>query len=764
MKRNYQVLWLWLVCGTLLAATLATYWPALRNDFINYDDPTYVTANDVVKQGLSWEGFKWAFTTGHASNWHPLTWLSHMADVTLFGLKPWGHHLTNLLLHGANSVLLLLLLRQMTGALWQSAFVAALFALHPLHVESVAWVAERKDLLSGFFGILTLIAYARYAGESKAQSPKSKVWYAFTLVLFALGLMSKPMLVTWPFVMLLLDFWPLNRISLESKVFSLKSWRLNQKLLLEKLPFLLLTIVSSIITLVVQRGAMAKTELLAVEDRLGNAILAYANYLGQTAWPAKLAVFYPFPEHFPVVKFSIAIAILIAISVMAIRLARQHPYMIIGWLWFLGTLVPVIGLVQVGAQARADRYTYLPLIGIFFALSWGLTGLVAQRLWLEKIAAVATLAVLIALGITSRTQLQHWRDDRSLCTRAAKVTTGNYMAWGGLGIIEAKAGNWPSAMTNLMRAYEYAKTHHTERSVSYYIGVALQMQGKPKEALPYLQDCVVSVEMQPELDHRLSLSLMDTGQLAEAEGHAKAALAAKPDNLDYNLGMAALLVTKGDMNRAAFIYTTAVEKHPQEPLAIKSYGEFLILVNRSAEAETWLAKAVNLKPTNPAYRKAFAGLLQSNGKTKLAAEQFETAYKLTAPTAQELLTLSELYGQLNQPHQLLDCYNRAIAAGPDSLLALNNCAWLLATSPDDGIRNGVRAVELAERACQISQWKFPVLMGTLAAAYAEAGRFSDAVAMADRAIAKAREGNEEDTARRNAELRELYLQDKPYRE
>lgn len=782
MKRNHQLFWLWLVCGLLVTATLAVYWPVLQNDFINYDDPDYVTANDVVQGGLTWGGTKWAFTTGHASNWHPLTWLSHMLDVTWFGLEPQGHHLTNLALHCVNTLLLLLLLRQMTGALWRSAGVAALFALHPLHVESVAWVAERKDLLSAHFGILTLMAYAAYAkarGEGRRarggttphptlspnEAERAKhIWYAVALGLFACGLMSKPMLVTWPFVMLLLDFWPLNRITQKPKIFSLESWKANQKLVSEKIPFFVLTILSSSITLIVQRGAMAKTELVTGSDRVSNAILAYTNYLQQTVWPTKLAVFYPFPTNIPVIELGIAIIVLIVISTLAIRLARSQPFVLIGWLWFLGTLLPVIGLVQVGAQARADRYTYLPLIGIFCTLIWGLSELIKIQPWVKRSGTIVALAVLTALGITSRNQLQHWRNDRTLCAHATKVTKGNHIAWSGLGIVDAKAGNWPDAMANLMQAYEFAKLHHTERSVSYYIGVALQMQGKPKEALPYFQDCVVSAEMRPELDHRLGLSLMDAGRLAEAEPHIKAALAGKPHNLDYNLGMAALFVAKGDPQKAEHIYTNAVAKHPKAPLALKSYGEFLILVNRSIEAETWLAKAVNQKPENPAYRKSYASLLQRNGKTQMALDQFEIAAKLSPPSASELLDLSELYGQLNQPRQALNYLERAIAAEPNSVPALNNCAWLLATSPDDAIRNGARAVDLAKRACQISQWKIPMLMGTLAAAYAEAGQFVDAVAMADKAIAVAREEKQDDTAKRNVELRALYQSGKPYRE
>lgn len=765
--------------AALIASTLLTYWPVLKNDFINYDDPDYVTVNEVVKKGLTAEGFKWAFTTGHASNWHPVTWLSHMADVSMFGMNPAGHHATNLVFHVANSVLLLLLLWLMTGSVWRSAMVAALFALHSLHVESVAWVAERKDVLSAFFGILTLMAYAHYV-QFKIENEKLKkgttphptlspneaeraarLWYGVALGLFALGLMSKPMLVTWPFVMLLLDVWPLNRVTSDGWQVTGKVWR---RMVIEKIPFFALTLISCFITVKVQQGAMSNSELITLSDRVGNAIVAYATYLQQTVWPVNLAVFYPFPASISTQTLMLPLAVLVALSVLCIRLARNHPFLIVGWCWFLGTLVPVIGILQVGAQAHADRYTYLPLIGIFFALIWGLSALVKpqrKQLLLVTFGIIATLSVLAKL---SYAQLSHWKNDRALCTHAAEVTDENYVALGGIAIDDIKHENWSSAMTNLMRAYEYAKPRHTERSVSYYIGVALQMQGKPKEALPHLETCIVSAEMQPERNHRLGLSLMDAGRMEEAEAAIKLALAAKPQNLDYNLGMAAFLMSKGDTNRAEPIYASMVTSHSNQPAAHKAYGDFLALVNRHAEAEPRYATAVKLKPDSAPYHKAYANSLQHAGHLDLAADQFEKAFAILNPSAQELLDLADIYAQLGQTRKVLACYDKAVEQEPNSVPALNNLAWLLATCPDNGIRNGVRAVELAELACKITDWRATVLMGTLAAAYAEAGRFPEAIAMAEKAITKARDEKQDDVAKRNGELLELYRSGKPYRE
>jgi len=766
---------LFLLCLLLGAVTLATYWPVGHHGFVNYDDPDYVTANEVVQRGLTPAGVSWAFTTGHASNWHPLTWLSHMLDVQLYGLQPAGHHLTNVVFHALNAMLLLLLLHQMTRALWRSALVAALFALHPLHVESVAWVAERKDMLSTFFGLLSLLAYARYAQPARRGHPASSMAFlrspAYWLagLCLALGLMSKPMLVTWPFVMLLLDFWPLRRFELSTPNpqpstlnFHLSSL---QSLVLEKLPFFALAALSAAVTLMVQHGAMTNTELLPLGARVANALLAVTQYLQQTVWPANLAVFYPLPTSLPPGQLVAAGALLGGITALAVRWARRHPPVLVGWLWFLGTLVPVIGLVQVGAQARADRYTYLPLIGIFLAVSWSLPLLVRFSRGARWLVSIMGLAALLALAVTSRAQVQHWRDDRALCAHAAAVTPGNYMAWGGLGIVEVKAANWPAAMTNLTRAYEYAQAHHTERSVSYYLGVALQMQGKPKAALPYLEDCIVSAEIRPERDHRLGLSLMDAGRLPEAETAIRAALAAKPQNLDYQLGLAALYQAKGEAANAETAHRAACTSHPESALAAKAYGDFLIsMAHRPAEAVVEYAAAVQLKPADAAYRQAYANALRRTGDFSAALAQLEAAFKISPPTVPELLDLADLFAQLGRPQRVLGAYNWALEREPDSVPALNNLAWLLATSPEDGVRNGNRAVTLAEKACTITEWKVAVLMGTLAAAYAEAGRFPEALAMADKAIAAAHANQQEDIAKRNTDLRERYRTGQPYRE
>ncbi|HOX58735.1 MAG TPA: tetratricopeptide repeat protein [Candidatus Paceibacterota bacterium] len=474
---------LW-ICLALAAAAFAVYWPVTRADFITFDDMDYVIENQPVLQGLTWPGVVWALQTGHAGNWHPLTWLSHMLDVQFFGLTPGLHHLVNLLFHAANTILVFLLFDRMTRALWQSAFVAALFALHPLHVESVAWVSERKDVLSTFFGLLALGAYVRYVQRSKAQSPKSggqgsrfnvqrsgfKVptphspssaltppasglqppgWpcYLLSLLLFALSLMSKPMLVTLPFLLLLLDYWPLNR---------LRPSTLNARLatLGEKLPFLLLSVVSSVITILVQRAAHAllTVDALPLGARIGNALVSYLRYLAKMVWPSHLALPYPYPESWPMVAVLAAGLVLVGVSVVTLWRVRRQPALTVGWFWFVGTLVPVIGLVQVGSQALADRYTYVPSIGLFVLLAWLVPDwLKSRRHGRTALATVGSAAVLACAGL-ARVQAGCWSNSVTLFEHTLRVTADNAVAHAGLGMALMNEERLADALAEFSRA------------------------------------------------------------------------------------------------------------------------------------------------------------------------------------------------------------------------------------------------------------------------------------------------------------------------
>jgi protein O-mannosyl-transferase len=586
----------------LLVITAAIFWPVGRFKFINYDDPVYVAGNPGgqgvnpvyaavppgEEQGLNGTNLDWAFTAVVVSNWQPVTCLSHLLDVQLFGYNAGAHHLVNVLFHAVNVLLLFLLLRRLTGARWPSAVVAALFAWHPLHVESVAWVSERKDVLSTCFGLLTLLAYAGYA-RAKSQPAGFRtlfLYYLAAICLYALGLLSKPMLVTWPGVLLLLDFWPLRRIP------DLKPATLGP-LILEKLPFFALSAAASLITYYVQHlsGAMEGMAHLTLGQRVGNALVAYARYLGKTVWPDRLAFFYPHPASWPPGQIAAATALLAILTFIAVRETRRRPYLLFGWLWFLGTLVPVIGLVQVGDQSMADRYTYLPLVGLFIALAWGVSEWTERRPALKRWGAGATFGALTACLLATRAQLDHWRDTETLTRHALQVASPNFLAHSVLG-----------------------------------------------------------------------LDLIARGKTAEGIEELRAELALRPEE----------------------------------------YQDRCLL----------------------------ADLLARQGNTREAIAQ----------------------------------YRQVLRRQPDLPDTLNNLAWPLATAPDAAIRNGAEAVRCAEHACSLTRFQKPIFLGTLAAAYAEAGRYDDAVRAGEQAAALAETAGDTALAEKNRQLLELYRARRPFHE
>jgi hypothetical protein len=412
-----------IICVFLTIAICSVYLQVKDHQFIKYDDEKYVTENSHVLSGLNLENIKWAFTNVYAANWHPLTWISHMMDVNIFGMNPGMHHLTNVIFHVLNSILLLIVLNQMTGALWRSAAVATLFALHPLHVESVAWIAERKDVLSTFFWMLTMLAYHRYVGSRTISK------YLLMILFFGLGLMAKPMLVTLPFVLLLLDFWPLKREELNLKINP-------QRLILEKVPLMIMALAASRVTFYAQSigGAVNPLDRVNFASRIQNVIISYVVYLWKMIWPLNLAVFYPYPKQISILTVAMCFLLLIAITVIVVMSARKLPYLITGWFWYLGTLVPVIGIVQVGIQSMADRYTYIPLIGIFVMIAWGIPELLDKRQF-KKIALVTLTGIVIPILIVcSWRQVGYWKSNNTLFKHDLDVTVNNVMAHNNLGV------------------------------------------------------------------------------------------------------------------------------------------------------------------------------------------------------------------------------------------------------------------------------------------------------------------------------------------
>ena len=442
----------------LALATVAAFWQVHNFDFVNYDDPVYVTENEDVQAGLTRQGIRWAFSTGRAANWHPVTWLSHMLDCQLFGPSQAGrHHLTSLLLHVANTLLLFAVFREMTGGLWRSAFVAAAFALHPLHVQSVAWIAERKDVLSTLFWILTMAAYVAYVRRGKGG------WYLLTLLVFAVGLMAKPMLVTLPFVLLLLDYWPLERFEVKTAVESGQrrtgksegerfQWRILFGLAREKVPFFALSAVSSVVTLLVQRsgGAIVTLEYIPLRLRIANALVCYVRYIGKMVWPRRLAVFYrDVPGSLSTWKVAAAALLLLVIAVCAIRMGRKCRYLPVGWLWYLGTLLPVIGLIQVGEQSMADRYTYVPLTGLFIIIAWGVNDLAAKWQYRKVVLGVSAGTILCGLSICTHLEVRYWRNSIALFERAVELSGNDKWVYGHLAKALAEAGRVDEAVVYL---------------------------------------------------------------------------------------------------------------------------------------------------------------------------------------------------------------------------------------------------------------------------------------------------------------------------
>jgi tetratricopeptide (TPR) repeat protein len=572
------------MCAVFVAATLFVYWKIWTHDFIGYDDDKYVAQNRYVSQGLSRESVIWAFRSTHASNWHPLTWLSHMLDVELYGMKPGAHHMTSLLFHILNSLLLFIVLRKMTGHVWQSGVVALLFAIHPLHVESVAWVAERKDVLSTFFWMLTLWSYTRYT-----RLP-GMIRYLPVVGFFALGLMAKPMVVTLPFVMLLLDFWPLNRIQsrqLENHNGKPVAGLSVLQLVYEKIPLFVLAGISCVITLIAQKKgeALGLLDAYPLVMRLANAAISYVKYLQKLTWPHDLAILYPYPATLKVWEISGACALLGAITFLSIWHRKRFPWLFVGWFWYAGTLLPVIGLVQVGVQAMADRYTYIPLIGVFVILSWGTIELCNSWRY-RKMALIAIAAVVFSLQISSaRAQVSFWKNSIRLFEHTLRVTAGNYVIHNNLGFELASQGQKDRALKHYSEALRINPGFELAH-INY--GSTLFAQGKIEESFAYNQ---ALLKIRPEfagVHYNFGILLLKTGRIDEAIVHFHEALRLKPDYAAAYNGLGAAMVAKGKIEEAIAHFKAALQIKPDLADAQNN------LKNLSAYNRTGIKKNINM--------------------------------------------------------------------------------------------------------------------------------------------------------------------------
>ena len=650
----------------LVAATFAAYAGVRANGFVLIDDEVYVTANPWVRAGLTRVGLVWAFTERAAGNWHPLTWLSHMTDVELFGLAPAAHHLVNVGLHALGAVLLFLALRTMSGALWTSAAVAGLFALHPLRVESVAWVAERKDVLAGVFWMLTLLAHAHYARRPSATR------YGLVAAALAAGLMAKAMLVTLPFVLLLVDLWPLRRFgsdgTTEDGPFPPRPLA---RLVLEKLPLLALCAVSAGLTYASQLefGAIDVHGAIPWDARLANALQAVLAYVQSTLWPAGLAVFYPhralvWPERAAFGGAALTgLALVIALLSLAWHTRRRRPWVTVGILWMLGTLVPVIGLVQVGVQARADRYTYLPMIGLYLVLAWSVRAAVAGRPGARRAATGVTLAALALCLALTRTQVRHWRDGVTLFERALAVTEQNYFAHNHLALVLERRGEIDRAIAELQDAVRvlprYSDGHNN-------LGLVLLHAGRPEEAELSLRRALAIEPRQPEALSNLGIVLVELGREEEALASFRRVTRIAPDHLDgwINLGTLALRLGTADEATAAF------------------------------------QQALLSAPTDARVHAAIGTALSADQEWRPALTALRRAYELD----------------------------------PSDLKSANQAAWILASCPDPALRDGREALRLARRCVKATSGRRVAFLETQAAAHAELGDFEAAVRVQTQAL------------------------------
>ena len=908
------------VCIFLAAITFVVFGQTLRYEFINFDDDVYVYDNAQICQRLSLSGIEWAFGHSVEFNWHPLTMLSYMLDYQLYGLKAGGYHFTNVLLHGAAAILLFLVLRKMTAALWRSAFVAALFAIHPLRVESVAWVAERKDVLSGVFFMLSLGAYVWYV-----RDPRRWFRYLAVVFFFALGLMSKPILVTLPFVLLLLDYWPLNRFSATGN--GPKLTYVASRLILEKIPLFALAAAVCLVTFVTQEKIIAP---LPFSLRASNASVSCATYLWQMVYPRNLAAYYPLKEQgLPLWEVVLSLLVLVLISALAFRWRRRRPWLLVGWLWYLGMLVPVIGLVSSGLRAHADRYTYLPQIGLYLIIAWAATGLVAGRRHGRLLVGGLAFAVVVALILCARSQVSYWRNSELLWTHTLACTSANVIAHNNLGnalfqkgnVDEAfvhyqkalqinpdyaeahvnlgnalfKKGNVDEAFVHYQKALQinpdYAEAHvnlgnalllrgNVDEAIVHYqkalhiepdyatahdnLGYALLQKGNVDEAIDHFQkalrinpeyakahnslgnallqkgnvdEAIVhyqkALHIEPDYataHDNLGNALLQKGNMDEAIVHYKMALQINPDdagahnnlgnalfqkgnvdeaiahfqkalqiNPDYakahvNLGNA--LLQKGSVDEAIIQYQKALQINPENVVVYVSLGYALLQKGNVDEAITQYQKALQI---NPNYAKAHVNLgnaLLQKGSVDEAIVHFQKALQINPDNAvvyvnlgyaliqkgnvdeaivhyQKALQINPDYAkahydlgaallQKGSVDEAIAQYQKALQINPDYAEAQNNLARVLATCPQASLRNGAKAVELARRANQLTGGGNPTVLDTLAAAYAEAGRFPEAVETAQRALRLAETQSNAALADTLRSQLKLYQADRPF--
>ena len=708
MKKIFEIksIKLMVVAALLIVLTLIIYWQVKNYDFVNYDDDKYITENQYVKTGLTLDNVKWSFTSTYAGNWHPMTWISLMTDAQLFGLNAGYYHLSNLFLHILNTLLLLFILYKMTGALWRSAMVAALFALHPLHVESVAWVTERKDVLSTLFMLLTFWAYSNYI-----QKPDYKR-YSLIIIAFALGLMSKPMLVTLPFVLLLLDYWPLHRFSSEtgSNIDIVSSTKKARSLIYEKIPLFLLAGLSIISTIVAQKAEIELMQSIPMLLRLENALVAYSGYIFKMIWPVSLGILYPHSANIPLWHILVSVILLASISGTAIYTIKKRPYIAVGWFWYLGTMVPVIGIVQVGVQSMADRYTYISLIGLFIILVWFLSDVLEEIPYKKYIAATISVIIVLLLMSLSWSQLKYWKNSYELFTHTLEVTENNYTIHCNLAVLLAGQGDNKMAEFHYMEAL---KIKPDDKDTNMNFGNMLVRQGRLDEAIERYISAIKSNPFFAEAYNNLGIAYVQRGDRQKAIEQFSNAVKINPDYLvaQDNLKMAMLQnqvkessLPKQAVNTGAKITTfsgwmmagTSLMKngnldgairHFQEALKIEpgnlnahvSIGLALGYKRNFDEAISHFRTAIKINPRIPEIYNSLAVALAYTGKTDAAIVQLKKALEINPRFAKAHNTWGVMLAKSGKIDEGIDHLRKAVAIDPEYAEAKKNLELVLGT-------------------------------------------------------------------------------------
>jgi tetratricopeptide (TPR) repeat protein len=676
------------ITASLVVTTLIAYEPMRHNEFINYDDTLYITKNPNVNEGITRESVIWAFTKQYAANWHPLTWLSHTLDCQIFGLSPFWHHLVSLIFHTTNALLLFWILTNITGTTWASAFVAAVFALHPIQVESVAWAAERKTVLGGLFWLLTILAYIWYTKRPSTGR------YIVVFLVYGLCIMTKPVVVTLPLALLLLDYWPLERLNWVSRPAG-KTVPAG-RLLIEKVPLLVLSAVLVVATLIAQRseGVVVLLENFPLDYRISNMFISYINYIGKMIWPSRLAVLYPF-LHANIIKSTAVVCTLlfVLISVLSIYIGRRRKYAAFGWLWYVGTLVPMAGLVQVGSQAMADRYMYISMLGLLIIAAWAVKELVGNRPRWRIVAAVSAGVVLSSAIIITRMQVKHWQNSITLFEHTLKITENN-----------------------------------------------------------------------PIAENNYGCALFDEGRVTEAIQHLSNAVRISPTCFDARKNLGKVLLRQGKLNEAIACFNELVKRRKESAEVYYNLAVASGMQGKYDDAIKYYAKTLDMDPKYPDAHGRMGTALLAAGRTKEAIAQLNEAVRINPDQVEAYINLGKAYSQLGKYEPAIQNWLRAVQLDANNVNTLNNLAWLLATADNISVQAANKAIEFAQRACELKGYNEPELLDTLGAAYAAGGRFNDAVTTARQAVDVAKARGREDLAGEIENRIKLYQSGQRYRQ